>query len=1000
MPLKESDWIQRRLQKSCLATVLAHFCLVAIGQAQVTTATIYGRILDPSGAGVPGASIMLQSESTNAISSAVSDDAGEFTIAFLNVGRYTLTVEAKGFKVQKQNELEAGAGQRLGTEVRLEVGNVSEVVEVTSAAPLVNTVSAEQREAKTETQVRELPLARRDWTNIIGLGTGIANQGTGISMNGLPGAGLRLTVDGTDAEGDPEVPSLGMAQNFNPIRTISLEAIAELDVTKGIPSAEVANTMSGGINIITKSGSNDFHGSLFLNNQVEDFAARPQFAAIKGPLVYNQFGASAGGRILRDKLFFFGVYEGYRQRRAQTISGNVPTAEFRARAIAAVPAYQPFFDLFPLPVTTPAPGAINAFFVRNAPNAGTDNHAVSRVDYYIKSNLSMNARYTRGRPQVESPRVTPDNAQTFTGISESGTLNLLYSRPGWSSETRFGVNHNEVARVDGIYTLGLAGISGNLGFGTGGELLSRAGETISVENVAAKTIGRHNLKMGGIYMRRNARRENEESPDMQYANEADFLANIPSRVQVTWGVNAFQMTQWQLGGFLQDDFRVNRRLTVNLGIRYDYHSVPRERDDRLFNLSNFGTGPLRPASSIYNADLNNFSPRMGFAYTADQSGKTVIRGGVGIFVNPRNLLGGPTEIVQNAIDEPFRRVFSRAEALQFAVLRYPVVNANVLPLVKGAALAPSTVISEDFRNPYSVQLQLGIQRQLTSTMVLETGYVGTRGLKLNMIRELNQVDRVTGVRPLPALGQFRYYDGSERSRFESWQSSLRKRLSSEFLFNAHYTWSKTLSFSDGDLVLNTQRPQDNNNLRAERGPAPTDVGHRFAADFLYELPFARFTSSTGRLPRLALSGWQLTGIIAAQTGGPFSIGNPSSIPGQRLDYTGGEVYASDPRGNLFYLNRNAFQEVPTIQASGAPIRPGTLGRNALRLPGFWNVDLGMAKNFTITERTRLQLRGDFLNAFNHTAFSAVDSNIRSANFGKFTATRGARVVQLNARFTF
>lgn len=976
--------------------------LVPFGDAigQVTTATIYGRVLDPSGAGIPSAQVALTNEATNARTNATTDTNGEFTVAFLNVGAYTMTVEAKGFKSQKRNGLLASAGQRVGAEVQLEVGSVTEVVEVNTTLPQLNTVSAEQREAKNEVQVRELPLARRDWTGIIGLGTGVTNQGTGISMNGLPGAGFRLTVDGTDAEGDPEVPSLGMVQNFNPIKTVSLEAIAEMDVTKGIPSAEVANTMSGGINIITKNGSNDFHGSLFLNNQVEDFAARPQFATVKGPLVYNQYGGSFGGRIVRDKLFFFGVYEGYQQRRALTISGNVPTAEFRARAIAAVPAYKPFLDLFPLPTTATAPGTINAFFVRNAPNAGEDNHAVSRVDYYIKQNLSMNARYTRGRPIVTNPRIAPDNSQTYTGISESGTLNFLYTRATLSNETRFGVNHNEVARVDGIYTLGLAGISGNLGFSLGGETLFRAGETVSFENISAKTIGRHNLKFGAIYLRRNARRENEESPSMQYTNEADFLANIPSSVQVTWGVKPFQMTQWQLGGFIQDDFRMSRRLVLNMGIRYDYYSVPRERDGRLFNLTALGTGPLRPADSIYNADFNNFSPRFGFAYTVDKNAKTVVRGGLGMFVNPRNLLGGPTEIVQNAIDEPFRRVFSRAEALQYSVLRYPVVNANVLPLVKGAALAPSTILSENFLNPYSLQFQLGIQRQLTNDLVLETGYVGTRGIKLNMVRDWNQVDRVTGVRPIPALGQFRYYDGSERSRYESWQTSLRKRLSHNFLFNAHYTWSKVLSFNDGDLVLNSQRAQDNNDLRREWGPAPTDVNHRFAADTLYELPFSRFAAAKSTAGRLLLAGWQISSITSIQSGSAFSIANPSSIPGQRLDYIGGEPYAANPNENLFFLNRSAFQEVPIITASGAPVRPGNLGRNAMRLPGFWNVDLGLAKNFAFTERFRFQLRGDLLNAFNHTAFNSVDSNIRSANFGKFTGTRGARVIQLNARFTF
>ena len=981
-----------KLHLACLAlltTLLAH--------AQVTTATLYGRMVDPSGAAIPQAKILLTNQQTSAQASGTSNAQGEFTIPFLAGGAYSISLEAQGFKAQKQTGVVLSAGQRVAVEYRLELGNASEVVEVTSSAPLINTVSAEQREGKTQEQVRELPLSRRDWTNIIGLGTGITTQNTGVSMNGLPGTGFRLTVDGTDAEGDPEVPSLGMAQNFNPIRTVSLEAIAELDVTKGIPSAELANTLSGGINIITKSGTNDFHGSLFLNNQVENLAARPQFAATKGALVYNQFGASFGGPIIKNKLFFFGVYEGYRQRRALTITGQVPTAEFRARAIAAVPAYKPFFDLFPLPASAPA-GALTAFYVTNASNAGTDNHAVSRVDYRIKDSLMMSARYTRGRPQVENPRIATPNSQRFTGIAESGTMNFIYTRPTWSNETRFGVNHNEVSRVDGIYTLGLAGISGNLGFGTTGETLTRAGETVSWENVTAKTVGRHNLKMGGIFLLRRARRENVESPDIQYGNEADFLANIPSRVQVTFGVLPFLLKQLSYGGFVQDDFRVNRRLTLNLGLRYDYVTVPEERDNRLFNLSRQGTGPLLPRDSIYAADRNNFAPRLGFAYTADQSAKTVVRGGLGMFVQPRNLFT-PIDLVQNAVDEPFRRIFSRAEALQFPVLRYPVVNANVLPIVKGGPLAPSAAISENFPNAYSLQFQLGLQRQLTDTLMIETGYVGTRGLKLNMVRDVNQVDRITGLRAIPTLGQIRYYDGSDRSRYESWQTSLRKRMTQNFLYNMHFTWSKQLTFSDGDLVLNNLRPQDNNNLRVERGPGPTDVRRRFASDFLYELPWQRLGGQSA-LGRLALGGWQLSGIATAQSGAAFQIANPSSIPGQRADYVGGEVYRSNPNADLFFLNRAVFQEVPLVQASGAPSRPGTLGRNALRLPGFWNVDLGLAKNLKFTERYRLQIRADLLNSLNHTNFSAVDSNIRSANFGKFTGTRGARVIQLNARFTF
>lgn len=983
----------------CLALPVLLLAAGGSVAAQVTTATIYGRILDSSGASVAGAKVTATNQGTNAAATTTSDAEG-FTFTFLPAGSYSLSVEANGFKPVRQTNLQLGAGQRVGIDITLEVGAVSEAIEVSSSAPLVNTVSAEQREDKSQLQLRELPLARRDWTNIINIGTGVTPQGLGVTMNGLPPTGFRLTVDGTDAEGDPEVPSLGMAQNFNQIKTISLEAVSEVNVVKGIPSAEIANTMSGNINIISKSGTNEFHGSLFLNNQVEDLAARSQFATTRGPLVFNQFGGSAGGPVVKDKLFFFGVYEGYRQRAFRVITGNIPTREFRDQAVAAVPAYKSFFDLYPLP-TAPSPaGAVTAFHVANASNAGSDNHAVSRVDYRAKDDLAFGFRYTRGRPYANNPNISPQNAQVYSGIAEAGSANVIYSRPSFISETRIGVNHNEVARVDGIYELKVTGITGNLGFGLGGESLFRSGETISFEEVLAKTHGRHNIKFGGIYMFRNVRRDNEEMAQLQYANTADFFANIPSTIRVTWGVKPFLMRQWQIGAFLQDDIRVNRRLVVNIGVRYDYHSVPTERDGRLFNLTDLGYGPLRPADSIYNADYVNFSPRLSFSYTLDQNAHTVIRGGTGVFVNPRNMLGGPTEIVQNAIDEPFRRIFSRAEALQFPQLRFPVVNANVLPLVKGQTVAPSTVINANFPNPYSMQWSLGVQRQITSAFALETGYVGTRGVKLNMVRDYNRVDRITGQRLNPAIGQIRYYDGSESSHYHSWQTSLRKRYSSGLLFNVHHTWGSTISYNDGDLVLPQQRPQDNDNLALEKGPAPFDIRHRFASDVLYELPLARLSGSTSRLSRVALAGWQIGGIFNALSGSPFTVGNPSSIAGQRVDFVGGSPYAASPRETLVFLNTRAFAEVPLSTASGAPIRPGSLGRGALRLPGFWNADLALSKGFSFTERWKLQLRADMLNAFNHTNFSAVSTNTRANNFGSFTGTRGARVVQLNARVTF
>jgi len=980
-----------------IALGVLSFAVSAYGQ--VTSATIYGNVLDPSGAAVVQAAVSATNELTGVDFTAASDERGEFTLTFLPVGRYTISIKAPGFKEQKQTGLELTAGQKLRSNYTLAVGEVTENVTVTAETALLNTVTAEQREGVTEKQTKELPLFRRDWTNLVNIGTGvstIASLGT-VSLNGLPGASFRLSVDGTDASGDPELPSLSMYQNFNLVKTVSLEAISEVQVAKGIFSAEIANTMSGNVNLITKGGTNQFHGSLFENYQGGKSQARPQFLTTKPPVVFNQFGGSVGGPIIKNKLFFFGVYEGYRQKRAASVNGAVATQEFRAQAIAAVPAYKPFFDLFPLPNQPYPAGSITGFFQGAGSNSASDNHVVARGDYHLTDNNLISGRYTRGRPFQEVPLV--GLPVDWSGLTEAVTASFTHTRSVFSAETRFGYNKNDVRRLHHFYATGVPGITCCLGFGAAGETLFKGGSTTSIEEVLALTRGRHSIKFGGLFMRFRTGRDNIEAPEIQFFNVADFLANIPGQSQVTYGVNPFLMRQWQTGYFIQDDFKVRSNLVLNLGVRYDYFSVANERDGKIFNRSApFGFGPLRPADSMYDADKNNFAPRVGFAWTIDSSAKNVIRGGFGMFINPHTLFGGPVETVRNAIDEPTRFIFSRDDAIRLG-LKYPITNASTLDLVKNPnAPWSGTAINTDFPNPYSLQWTLGLQRELTNTLALETAYVGNRGVKLIMVRDQNLVDRQTGLRN-PAFGQFRYYDTSESSHYNAWQTSVRKRFSQDLSFNIHYTWSSSIAFQEGDLLLTSARPQDNNNLALERGPSPFDINHRFVSDFLYELPFARLADASTRGKKLLLAGWQFAGIYSAESGFPFFVAQPG-YPGARVDYAGGSTLLDNASTSLQYLNPAAFAKVPVNPVSGVPARPGTLGRNALRGPGFWNIDLALSKNLAISERIGLQIRADMINAFNHTNFVGIATDINAANFGRFTSTRGARLVQFNARLTF
>ena len=963
--------------------------------AQVNTATIYGTVTDPSGAGVGGASVTATNEQTGGAWTTAADAGGEFTLTFLPPGRYTVLIRAAGFKERRATGLELEAGKQMRLQFPLELGALTESVTVTAETPLVNTANAQQEYSVSTVRALELPSANRDWSSLLNLNPGITVSGAAVAINGLPPDGFRFTVDGASGSGSGESESM---TSLGYIKAVSLEAIREVALIGGIAPAETGPTMSGNVNVITKSGTNEFHGSLFENNRLEDFSARNQFLTTRAPLTFNQYGGSLGGPIIRNKLFFFGVFEGYRSRAFTPVGGNVPTKEFRNMVVAAQPAMKTFFETFPLPNSSYAPGAVTGYYQSAASGKEDSDHFSVRGDYHITDTNMLSLRYTQDYPFQFTPRVSPANHRTFDVSTKKGVASFIHFAPSWSAESRVGYNRFERVRLDHIYSLGISAITGNLGFSNSGELMENLGENYSLEEIVALQRGRHSIKFGGLFQMYKSGRNNETVPEFQFATVADLLANRPSQVTISFGVRPYTLYNWINGYFIQDDFRMSDRLMVNLGVRYDHFSVPKEPNGRLFNRTGpFGMGPFTDPDSIYDANWMDFSPRLGFAYSLNP--KTVIRGGAGKFTSSHNHFGGPVELIQNAIDEPNRVIFTGAEALRLGIL-YPTTNATVLPLVKGGAGPISgTVIGRHFPQPYSLQWTLGVTRALPGGMSLESAYVGNHAVHANLVRRINRVDPRTGNRPFPQYSEYNYYDGSESVHYNAWQNTLRRRFAHGLHLGAAYAWTNTISYTDAANLGYPARASDTDNIRADKGPSPFDIRHSFSTDFLYEIPLAKLTGSNAPLARSLLGGWQVSGIYTAATGSPINVEQSTTHVSSRPDYIGGNPYMSDAEMTLQYLNPKAFARVP-LGLGGAPIRPGNLGRNALRAPGYWNLDLGLSKNFRFAERYRLQLRCDLLNAFNHTSFSGISTGITAGNFGRFTSTRGARLMQLNARFTF
>ena len=1009
--------------------LLMFVCLafVATSSAQLTTARFYGIVSDPSGGLIPAAAVTFTHEATGIEYTKTSDAAGEFMFDALRVGVYKLRIEAQGFRAFESRGVELGAGQSVRRTFVLELGEVTQTMDVVAEALEINTVNTEQRQSFTGLQTQQLPLARRNYASLLGVGTGISDIAGGVRMNGLGKSGAKISVDGTNATGNSEGSYTSLFQSFNYVDTLTIEAIEEVQVVKGVVPAEHGQQLSGNVNLITKSGTNQWHGSAFENFQTEELAARHQFLTSKAPLTFNQFGGSLGGPIKRDRIFIFGAYEGYRERSSQFVSGDVPTQKLRTEMLAAVPAYKTALDIMPLPNLPHAATADRGRWEGAAGTRAHDNHATVKGDVRLSNYSSLALTYARGRPFRLGANFRK-NVRDWHGFMERGTATYVISGAAWTSETRFGYNFNEVDRNDSYFfdaidgsqpeqTFGgrrFPGIQADGFFTTGdAEFNNRYGPLYSLEEKFARHFGKHSVKFGAILTRRGSGRVNLEAPQLRYVNKTELLANTPSRFQVFFGQPRYLGRNNDIGFFVQDDWRFSSKLVVNLGVRYDFFSkyvatpeIPTETAG-FFNLDGllddkFNFGPFRdPSRPVENDGWVNIGPRVGFAYNPDGRGKSVIRGGFSVMFGTQ-----PTDDYNSAVSRTSfltrSVVYSKAEGASLG-LRYPVFNDHILPIVTASdQVQRESIFDPRIQNPYSLNTYLGVQRALGPSIVVESAFVGTRGIKYRLRRQFNEVNRITGLRPNPNLGTGIYFDSSQTSSYYSWQSSLRKRFSRGFTGSMHYTWGKGLAYTGGDTGATFSGDsfvsiQDFFDVRSNRGPSAGDVTHRVVSDFVYEVPVI---AALGGLGRQVLGGWQVSGIFSARTGAPVLITQGCAISHCRPDYIGGSPILSDYRQTLQYLNKAAFARVPVISASGATARPGNLGNGAVRLPGAWNLDLSLAKTFPLRESLKFQFRGDAFNFFNHTNFTGMQANINSGVFGRFTGTAGARIVQLSAKLSF
>ena len=669
------------------------------GWAQVTTATFAGTVTDPTGAAAPDATVTLTQDETGIVVTKVTGRDGDFQFDFLRVGSYTIMIEAKGFKRYAAKGIDLAAGQSVRQNYPLQIGDVTETVIVEASAPLVNTVTSEQTNAFDSKTVKDLPLARRNFSGLLRVDSGVTvatgGSATGIRLNGQGRNGTAFSVDGTEASGNPEGRNAGNFSGVNFVDLLSIESIEEVHVVKGILPAEYGGALGGQVDIVTRSGTNQIHGSAFENFQKESLNSRDPFLATKVPYTYNQFGGSIGGPIKKNKIFLFGAYEGYRQDQESRVEITVPTQATRNQVLTAQPIYASALAPVPLPNQPFAANATSALFDGVFPAVARDNHYDVKGDIRLTDNSNLSLTYTHGRPFKTNPSAYINGIQNAQIYTERGTASYVIGGATWTAETRFGYNLNDAytnyplmpATLDAAHpvektTFGnrLGRFVTNLGWNTipGNSFLSVSGPATSLGEKFSWHLGKHSLKFGGVWTHHSNARNNPEAVAWTYTGLPDLLSNTPSSVNASFGNGDNIARMWELGFFIQDDWHVTSKLTLNLGLRYEYDAHLTDEGlnnsgsalynpDGLLNSTTFAVGPFRPPDNAYNSDPVNFGPRFGFAYNID-GGKTVIRGGTGIIFSPQ-IIGNMINLVGTQYI-PKRIVFSKQEA-NFARFEVP-----------------------------------------------------------------------------------------------------------------------------------------------------------------------------------------------------------------------------------------------------------------------------------------------------------------------------------------
>lgn len=971
----------------------------AQGQVQ---ANITGQITDASGAAVPGVAVVALHISTGQSWTATTDPAGHYYIAQLPVGVYRVTAEHSGFEKQVIENVTLSVGATVAVNIGLKVGELSQQVEVTAAAPAFQTTNATTGSTMGNAQVSQLPINGRDYGRFSMLTPGATvREGyiADLSFNGLSDVSNTFSIDGIDATRIDDPYMSNGSERGARLLTGSLDSIGEFSIQTGNYGAQYGRSGGAYINIVSKSGSNALHGEVwdFARNTALD--ARNYFAATNQPLHYQDFGANIGGPIKKNHLFYYLNYEGSRQGIGVIANGTVPSDAMRTAVQQTSPVLMPFIDEMP---TSTTPACSNGVCDPNA--ALYNGQATSRVredtgSIRIDDTLSEKDS-AFFRLNINDSLVTGPVFQIFPGSFglEDGqdiptrTTNMALSEthifsPNLTNNFLAGMQRYASGVDESLGTLpqleirGLSITPGNFGDYYRSPTSWQLGDTVTWIR------GQHTLQMGGTVWLVDMPYTAQATDVLTYQSEQDFIDNNLHEVAQTAGNPGTVTFQRETGFFVQDAWQARPGLMINAGLRWDYDTVP-DDEFHLTQAFNPVTGVLNPASTAYfNANKRNFGPRVSIAWAPNNS-KWVFRTGYGIFYTAYPIAdAGFGDPAANTLPGNFDLFGTVSQPLSYPYTAFLSQSSVPPPSLYGfSAYAP---------NNYVEQWNFGVGRQLNDSTGILVNYVGNHALNLERDLLNNWPNPNTGVAPIPADGTNEIVEWNGQSNYNALQISFKRQMNHGFLYDVAYTWSHAIS-NEPMADQFGSFPEDNNDFDLDRGDTSNDARHQVSYNILWNIPLGTGHNalSTGFASKI-VSGWEVTALGFFRTGLADTVytyegGPDGNFEAQRADCNAGvSLYGNGTPGDFW--NPAAFSDPPANGATGTSTSFGTCPNSVVRGPHFSQTDFSAIKHTPFGEGKDVEFRAEFFNLFNHTNFDLPDNFVDDATFGQLLSTVGKEI---------